>query len=216
MWGVEREAEGWGWGLHPASELIGTALLFYPPTERVVFGSIRAAGRPAPSVAPRRCYREEPSPPSTTTTTTSFCLSNTLTLQSGPWDLISYFGKALNSRFHLNFSGSSFKFYSLKSFLKSSSKKPGLQTDEIHFVLWKPGITLRKSREESDRKVSWLCLCFSLSRPALQWKMTRWARCLLDGVSLPHTLVCLRSKCSLCKEFITDIDLLHLDSDGSF
>lgn len=28
-----------GRGLHPASELIGTALLFYPPTERVAFGS---------------------------------------------------------------------------------------------------------------------------------------------------------------------------------
>ena len=37
IWGGEREVGG-GWGLHPASELIGTALLFYPPTEHVVFG----------------------------------------------------------------------------------------------------------------------------------------------------------------------------------
>lgn len=33
-----------------------------------------------------------------------------------------------------------------------------------------------------------LSFCFSLSRPVLRWKMILWARCLLDGVSSPHTL----------------------------
>lgn len=52
-WGAFEEVSGKpgrGWGLRPASELIGTALLFYPPTERVVFGR-HTSGWPASSLS---------------------------------------------------------------------------------------------------------------------------------------------------------------------
>lgn len=62
-WGAFEEVSGKlreGWGLHPASELIGTALLFYPPTERVVFGR-HTSSRPSSSLSrPHCCSREEP------------------------------------------------------------------------------------------------------------------------------------------------------------
>lgn len=54
---------GRGWDLCSASELIGTALLFYPPTERVVFGR-HTSGWPASTLSRPSLLQQRGAPPS--------------------------------------------------------------------------------------------------------------------------------------------------------
>lgn len=168
---------------------------------------IRAAGRPASSVGPYRRGREElashryhcPPPPTTTP------LRHTHTHLSQP--RLTLNPPKILLRFHLGFTHpseflSSYSFYSCLFLSLSCCLKDDFNFFKRFFThtyththpsssLREQGVKARlvwstRPRRERPNRICCVSVSFSLSRPALLWKMILWARCLLDGVSLPH------------------------------